>query len=149
MASDFKNDDLDIGLNDSSSDFFSQEEGDLFEELFAGSESMSFEDELADINIDDIDLNEVLQVSDDIEVPSFDDLSDLEGLDLVDALLSEDEEPLMSDFGIEEELASTQEHDLEKSEQEEFDQINDFADIDLMSLQIGRASCRERVWQYV
>lgn len=70
----------------------------LDEMLAINNETEDFSDELADLNLDDFDLNSLLESGDDVGVPSLDDMLNAEGIDELDALLAEEMQQEESNF---------------------------------------------------
>lgn len=112
-----------------------EEKGDALEAMFENSTNMGDTNgELDDVNMDEFDLDALLEATDDIEVPSVDDMMNAAGQDEIDALLADEGNADTADTTPElvEEVSS----DDVLSDDTSADEI-DLEDIDLMSLLSG------------
>lgn len=73
---------------------------DALEELYSGSTDDADSDELANLDMSDISIDEILEASDNVEVSSLDALSDVMDTSEIDALLASDETETYGDGGI-------------------------------------------------
>lgn len=111
MADNLDNE-IDNNINTESNDLMPHDEGDALEELFARSEDNNEVDELSDIDMSEFNLDDILQNSDNVELPSLDELMMADGSDEIDELLGNVNEEHSSESNINQENEYSSESDI-------------------------------------